>query len=215
MHAFELWRLRAYLSDALKRPRFRKLPRADSDLLAWIESNYRALKVPRFENEPSARHSRSTAENHRRNGWRTWVTTLNTFAARKPNNPSPLQRRLDWLSKVCELEDIDSAILGLIARVSEGSAFASMIDALNGRFGLDMGLSNINDLNPILRVRGRLGDIDAHNRLIQLGLIDTEEGVQALEGRSAHSCASKGQFQERRTRTAHVVDGAQPELERL
>ena len=46
MHPYERWTLRRYLANALKSSRFARPPRADCDIVAWIESHSRLLGLP-------------------------------------------------------------------------------------------------------------------------------------------------------------------------
>jgi hypothetical protein len=46
MHRYENWIARRYLANALRANRFAKLPRSDSDVVAWLETHGRSVGLP-------------------------------------------------------------------------------------------------------------------------------------------------------------------------
>ena len=51
----------------------------------------------------------------------------------------------------------------------------ALVEAINDRVGLDMGLSDVSELRPFLETGFERNDLSADGRLVQLGLIDTRE----------------------------------------
>ena len=134
MHPYERWILRRYLANALRASRFARPPRRDKDIVTWIESHARVLGLPDLApGAGSSRCSRGLDGPIDSASWRAFrVATI--VAAREPApNPSPLQRRLDWLAGACCLTEAHNSVLGLLARASQIRHVSALVEAVNDR----------------------------------------------------------------------------------
>ena len=125
MHPYERWILRRYLANALRASRFARPPRRDKDIATWIESHARLLGLPDLAlGAGSSRRSRGLDGPIDSASWRAFRAAT-IVAAREPApNPSPLQRRLDWLAEACCLTEAHSSVLGLVgASLADAARF--------------------------------------------------------------------------------------------
>src|SRR5271155_980277 len=136
MHRYEKWITRRYLANALKTSRYRKPPRPDADILAWIDAHGRSVGLPGFGlgAESGSWRPRFAAQ------WKAWRSQAVALAREPPPGPSPLQRRLDWLAEACSLSDAQRWFLGLLARVDQVPKVGALVAAVNDRYDLDVSL---------------------------------------------------------------------------
>jgi hypothetical protein len=134
MHAYERWILRRYLANALRSSHFAKPPRADGDIVAWIESHARLLGLPELAARAHSTRRRASVEAPMHlAGWKAWRAAVIGMARAPAPNPSPLQKRLDWLAKACSLTQSQNSALGLLARATQTPQFRSLVEAVNDR----------------------------------------------------------------------------------
>ena len=176
MHAYEGWILRRYLANALRSSRFAKPPRADADIAAWVESHARLLGLPDLAARARSTRRRASDQTPMHSAsWKTWRAAAISAARTPAPNPSPLQKRLDWLAKACSLTQSQNSALGLLARAMQTPLFRSLIEAVNDRFGLDPEYTDVVDLLPFLEAKSERAELCCGGRLCQLGLIDVHE----------------------------------------
>jgi transitional endoplasmic reticulum ATPase len=176
MHRYERWIIRRYLANALKTSRLGKPPQSEADIVAWIDSHGRALGLPEMAHRPGPRRrERFSDPPEFKRGWKAWRAKAIAIAREPAPNPSPLQRRVDWLANACSLDAPQRWTLGLFARIAFVPAACALVAAINDRLGLDVGASAISELRPCLEVGGDAGDIAPEGRLAHLGLIDVRD----------------------------------------
>ena len=175
MHPYERWILRRYLANALRASRFARPPRRDKDIATWIESHARLLGLPDLTPEAgSSRRSRGLDGPIDSASWRAFRAAM-IVAAREPApNPSPLQRRLDWLAEACCLTEAHNSVLGLLARASLVRHVSALVEAVNERFGLGLAADGA-ELLCFLETNVEKRELAAGGRLCQLGLIEASE----------------------------------------
>jgi hypothetical protein len=116
MHPHERWILRRYLANALRSSHFTKPPRADREIVTWIESHARALGLPDLAARVhSTRRTASVEVLARSARWKAWRAATIGMARTSAPNPSPHQKRLNWLAKACLLTESQNSALGLLA----------------------------------------------------------------------------------------------------
>src|SRR5271169_3826328 len=175
MHPYERWILRRYLANALRTSRFARPPRRDKDIATWIESHARLLGLPDLApGAGSSRRSRGLDGPIDSASWRAFRAAM-IVAAREPApNPSPLQRRLDWLAEACCLTEAHGSVLGLMARASQTPQVSALVEAVNERFGLGLAADGA-ELLCFLETNVEKRELAAGGRLCQLGLIEASE----------------------------------------
>jgi hypothetical protein len=133
MHPYERWTLRCHLANALRSSRLARPPRADSDIVGWIESNSRPLGLAQLASivVPSGRRG-TIAASISSTTWRTWRADAIRTSSEPAPQASPLQKRLDWLAEACSLTDSQSQVLGLLARATQASHLCNLIEATQG-----------------------------------------------------------------------------------
>ena len=119
MHPYERWIARRYLANALKSKR-RKADRPNEYFQAWTGAHGRSLGVPplRYKSESGlgGEYDGPAAKLKFKAEWRRWRAAA-VAPADEPRPPiSPLQKRIDWLAEVCELNPSQRFLLGLFAR---------------------------------------------------------------------------------------------------
>src|SRR5271167_2402930 len=174
MHPYERWILRRYLANALRASRFARPPSRGKDIAAWIENHARLLGLPDLAlGSGSSRRSRGLDGPIDLASWRAFRAAT-IVAAREPApNPSPLQRRLDWLAEACCLTEAHSGVLGLMARASQTPQVSALVEAVNDR--LEFGSADGSELFPFLETNAERRELSAGRRLSQLGLIEAAE----------------------------------------
>jgi hypothetical protein len=165
MHPYERWTLRCHLANALRSSRLARPPRADSDIVGWIESNSRPLGLAQLASTvvPSGRRG-TIAASIPSTTWRTWRADAIRTSSEPAPQASPLQKRLDWLAAACSLTDSQSQVLGLLARATQPSHLCNLIEALNGRFGGCLEGVDESDLQPFLKTRSERRELSEAGR---------------------------------------------------
>ncbi len=95
-----------------------------------------------------------------------------------PPKLSPLQRRIDWLASACALTPAQSSAFGLLARATLLPKVMALIEAVTGRFGLDLAVLDGSDLGAFLEGDVADDELSCEGRLAQLGLIDARDGAR-------------------------------------
>ena len=179
MHRYERWIVRRYLANALRASRFAKLPRSGSDVVAWLDTHGRSVGLPAPTlGLPAGRRSKRDEAHALTEAWPQWRRSLIAAAREVPPKPSPLQRRIDWLASACALTHEQSSALGLLARTTLSPKVLALIEAVSGRFGLDLGVLDGSDLGQFLEGAVADDELSSMGRLAQLGLIDARDGAQ-------------------------------------
>jgi len=100
MHPYERWTIRGYLANALKSNRFKRPPRADTDIVTWIDSHSQLLGLPELTARARASSRWATTEAPMlATRWKAWRAAAIGMVREPAPNPSPLQKRLDWLAR--------------------------------------------------------------------------------------------------------------------
>ncbi|MGA2494884.1 MAG: AAA family ATPase [Roseiarcus sp.] len=176
MHAYERWILRRYLANALRSRHFAKPPRADGDIVVWIENHARLLGLPDLAARACSTRRRTPVEAPMQlASWKAWRTAVIGTARTPAPNPSPLQKRVDWLARACSLSESQNSALGLLARATRTPQFRSLVEAVNDRFGVDPEYPDVVDLHPFLETKSERLELCSGARLCQLGLIEVQE----------------------------------------
>jgi transitional endoplasmic reticulum ATPase len=172
MHAYERWIVRRYVVNVLKTGRFARAPRPGSDLVAWLDEHaYSVGLAPRA----STRRSRRSAWNDEPlyvEDWASWRRQAFALANDLAPRRSPLQKRIDWLSRACGLTGEESEVLGLAARLTLSPKVTSLVEAVNSRHRLDLCVVDGFDLRPLLGSNEALQACSNDRRLAELGLVD-------------------------------------------
>jgi transitional endoplasmic reticulum ATPase len=179
MHPYERWTLSRYLANALKSSRFARPPRADCDIVTWIESHSRLLGLPHLAPRSHASSSRTTGEAPPHSaGWKAWRVAAIGLDSEPAPNPSPLQKRLDWLARACSLNHAQIFVLGLVARAAHTPQVCTLIEAVNDRFGIRFEGVDGSDLHPFLETSSERDELSTAGRLSQMGLIEAHEALR-------------------------------------
>jgi hypothetical protein len=176
MHPYERWTIRRYLANALRASRFARPPRADWDIVAWIDNHSRLLGLPELAPRALSSRRQATIETPMHSArWRAWRVAAIGMASEPAPNPSPLQKRLDWLARACSLTDGQSRVLGLLVRTTQTPQVCALVEAINGRFGIRFEGADGSDLHPFLETSSERIQLSASGRLVELGLIEAPE----------------------------------------
>src|ERR1700684_2849738 len=101
---------------------------------------------------------------------RAWRAAAISIAREPQPNPSPLQKRVDWVARACSLSGSQSRVLGLLARGTRTPEVRSLVEAINDRFDADG-----RDFYPFLEASSERVELSARARLSELGLIEAQE----------------------------------------
>jgi len=166
MHAYERWVLRQYLAIAANGRHFRKPPDVDNDFAAWIEANGRALGLPdlKLSGAVQSRTARQAL-------WRAWVRRAVVAAREVAPEPSPLQRRVEWLGQSCGLDGYELAALGYFAR-SANAAVSKLVAAVCWPVFSSLELEDISAVDVFLGKNRQGKRLSNECLLVRLGLID-------------------------------------------
>ncbi len=176
MHPYERWTIRRYLANALKSSRFARPPSAEREIFTWIDSHSRLLGLPELAPRTLSSRRRVAIEAPMHSArWKAWRVAVIGMARERPPNPSPLQKRLDWLARACLLSDGQSRVLGLLARATRTSEVRCLVEAVNDRFGIRLEGADGSDLHPLLETSSERVELSAGGRLFELGLIEDRE----------------------------------------
>jgi transitional endoplasmic reticulum ATPase len=192
MHPYERWIIRRYLANALRSSRFVRPPSADKEIFPWIDSHSRALGLPKLASATPSSRGRLVVEAAMHSGsWKAWRDAAIGIAREPAPNPSPLQKRLDWLGQACSLNGSQSRALGLLARTTRTPEVRLLVEAINDRFDTDG-----RDLHPFLETSAERVELSAGGRLSELGLIEAQESPRL--SLLVHRLLSLPRFQPRR-----------------
>ena len=97
---------------------------------------------------------------------------------RPRQSPPALQRRIDWLASACALGREQSSAFGLLARATFSPKVLALIEAVSGRFGLDLAVLDGSDLGQFLEGDIADDELSPEGRLAQLGLVDARDGAR-------------------------------------
>src|SRR5271166_4410292 len=171
MHAYERWTVRRYVANALKTSRFAKPPRPGSDIVAWLDEHAASVGLaPRVRRQGSRRNAWDEDPPYVED-WATWRRESFVLASGGAPGASPLQKRIDWLSYACGLTEEQSEALGLLARLTLSPMVMALVEAVNGRHGLDLGVVDASDLRALLGSHGARRACSDDGGLAELGLI--------------------------------------------
>jgi AAA+ superfamily predicted ATPase len=179
MHRYEHWIIRHYLANALRASRFAKLPRSDSDVVAWLETHGRSAGLP--QPPPGVcigRKSRRDEAYASIAAWPRWRRALIAVGREAPPSPSPLQRRIKWLALACALSEQQSSAFGLLTRATLSPKVLALVEAISGRYRLDLAVLDSSDLGQLLEGPAAGDELSPDGRLAQLGLIDARNGAR-------------------------------------
>ena len=176
MHRYERWIIRRYLANALATGRFGKPPRSDADIVIWIASHGGALDLPPLAQRPrSRRGERFEDPSEAKRAWKMWRAQAIAVARASAPDPSPLQRRIDWLADACSLTAPQRWMLGLFVRIAFVPTASALLAAVNDRLGLNVGVLSASELRPFMEHGSDSGGVCPEGRLVELGLIDARD----------------------------------------
>jgi transitional endoplasmic reticulum ATPase len=171
MHPYERWVIRRYLANALRSNRFVRPPSADSEIFPWINSCSRVLDLPELASGTQSSRRRSASETPMLSArWKAWRAAAISIAREPEPNPSPLQKRVNWVARACSLNGCQSQVLGLLARATRTAEVRCLVEAINDRFEADG-----RDFLPFLEASSELVELSTRGRLSDLGLIEGQD----------------------------------------
>ena len=177
MHPFERWIARRYLTNALKAKR-RKTDRPNEYFQAWTSAYGRLLGVAalRYKSESGRDYEYEGREGKLKfkAEWRRWLTAA-IASAGDPTPPiSPLQKRIDWLGDVCELNASQRFLLGPFARIARVQQVRNLISAINGEDYVSDQF-DFTELRPVLDAPGDKLDLSDNGLLTRFGLNEKDD----------------------------------------
>ena len=93
----------------------------------------------------------------------------------EPSPPvSPLQKRIDWLGEVCELNPSQRLVLGLLARIARAQQVRKLVGAINQQ-GKGSEEFDLPELRPVLDARVDRRGLSGHGLLTRFGLIEKDD----------------------------------------
>jgi transitional endoplasmic reticulum ATPase len=171
MHPYERWIIRRYLANALRSNRFVRPPSADSEIFPWIDGHARLLGLPNLASRTRSPRRRLANEPPMHSAhWKAWRTAAISIAREPQPNPSPLQKRVDWVARACSLSGSQSRVLGLLARGTRTPEVRCLVEAISDRFDADG-----REFHPFLEASSERVELSARARLFELGLIEAQE----------------------------------------
>ena len=177
MHPYERWIAQRYLAAALKSKRG-PADRPNTYLQAWTNANGRSVGVAPFkykseygmdieDHDPAAKLKFKAA-------WRRWRAAA-LASASEPQPPiSPLQKRIDWLADVCELNPSQQFLLGLFARIARVPQVRNLLSAINKQDRV-ADQFDYSELHRVLDAHVDRRDLSENGLLTRFGLIEKND----------------------------------------
>jgi hypothetical protein len=192
MHPYERWITRRYLATALKSRRDQG-GRPNEYLRAWTGAHGCSLGVPPFkyksdsglgsEYDSPAGKLKFQAE------WKRWRTaTLASAVEPKPPNSS-LQKRIDWLGDIFDLNPSQRFLLGLFARIARVQQVRNLVNAINKQQGSEQ--FDYSELRSVLDKQVNRRDVSEHGLLTRLGLIEKDDVDEAARHAAVPGSSSR------------------------
>jgi transitional endoplasmic reticulum ATPase len=170
MHAYERWILRRYLANALMTKFEHKFRHQNNSFTDWLRTR-RSPDLSFSFDEPEEGvivRKNDARQDARFQRWRSGVIVA---AAVPAPDPSPRQKRIDWISTACGLDDKQRFLFGLIARFTLDSDFEKLVAAVNDRGYVSDGYDHT-ELRPLLGMKIERRELSETGLLIRFGLID-------------------------------------------
>jgi len=177
MHPYERWIAQRYLAAALKSKRG-PADRPNTYLQAWANANGRSVGVAPFkykseygmdieDHDPAAKLKFKAA-------WRRWRAAALALAGEPQPSISPLQKRIDWLAEVCELNPSQQFLLGLFARIARVPQVRNLLAAINKQDHVAEQF-DYSELRRVLESHVDRRDLSENGLLTRFGLIEKDE----------------------------------------
>ena len=177
MHPYERWITRRYLAIALRSKRGQG-GRPNEYLRAWTGAHGRSLGVPplkyRSDSGLGSEYDSPAAKLKFKAEWKRWRTATLASAV-EPRPPiSPLQKRIDWLGDIFDLNPSQRFLLGLFARIARVQQVRNLVSAINKQ-GQGSEQFDYSELRPALDKQVNRRDLSENGVLTRLGLIEKDD----------------------------------------
>ncbi len=175
MHPYERFMSRHYLANALRNPRFVKTYDRGHDFYAWICNEHRALRLPMLRFPKYDRDDKADKAFARR--WQEWrQAAITAIAAIQPPEKSPLQKRIDRLASACCLNDSQTFLLGLLARLATSEAYKNFVGAMEDHLRCCSCYYGLREIAPIFDRYVNPADLKESAPLLRMGMLVKEDG---------------------------------------
>ncbi|MGO8739744.1 AAA family ATPase [Rhodoblastus sp.] len=178
MHAYERWQALQYFCALLQLKAFNKAPCSNSDILNWVEAHGRGLGLPalRLQDDDDDAADHQLKKLKRNAEWCRWRAAVIAKGRTPAPAASQLQKRLAWLGDNCGLGPEQSAVLGLVGRISRDHVCADLAAAGNDQWsyrGPDSAY-DLRELRRFLPPGTSTGGLRNGGLLTRFGLVDMD-----------------------------------------
>jgi hypothetical protein len=133
MHIHDRWTILQYFCAFISAKRFNVPPDGDGDILDWIKTYGRGLRLPYLKERPDYELGKLVEIRRvRREEWRVWRAAVLARAREPEPAASPLQKRVDFFVKCCGLTSSQGYLLALLARASRNITCSELLIVANG-----------------------------------------------------------------------------------
>jgi SpoVK/Ycf46/Vps4 family AAA+-type ATPase len=177
MHIHDRWTILQYFCALLGSKRFDVPPDDDADILNWIKSYGRSLRLPRLEERIDYQYEKLIETRRvRREEWRVWRAAVLAKAREPEPAPSPLQNRVYFFVKCCGLTSSQGYLLALLARASRIVMCSELLSAANGswRYRTSRQTFDLKELCVVFRPGIEMRDLRKDGALLRFGLIEMD-----------------------------------------
>ena len=177
MHIHDRWTILQYFCALLGSKRFDIPPDDDADLLNWIKSYGRRLRLPRLEERIEYQYEKLIETRRvRREEWRAWRAAMLARAREPEPAPSPLQKRVDFFIKCCGLTSSQGYLLALLARASRDVMCSDLLSAASGswHYRTSRQTFDLKELCMVFRPGIDMRDLGKDGALLRFGLVELD-----------------------------------------
>ena len=177
MHPYERWITRRYLATALKSKRAQQGDRPNEYLRGWSGAHGRSLGVPPFKYKSDSglgsEYDSPAGKLKFKAEWKRWRTATLASAVEPKPPISPLQKRIDWLGDIFDLNASQQFFFGLFARIARVQQVRNLVNAINKQQGAER--FDYSELRAVLDKQVDRRDLSESGLLTRLGLIEKDD----------------------------------------
>ena len=177
MHIHDRWTILQYFCAFISAKRFNVPPDGDGDILDWIKTYGRGLRLPHLKERPDYELGKLVEIRRvRREEWRVWRAAVLARAREPEPAASPLQKRVDFFVKCCGLTSSQGYLLALLARASRNIMCSELLVVANGacHYRTRQQAFDLKELSTVFRPGIDMRDLRKDGALLRFGLIEMD-----------------------------------------
>jgi SpoVK/Ycf46/Vps4 family AAA+-type ATPase len=177
MHIHDRWTILQYFCAFISAKRFNVPPDGDGDILDWIKTYGRGLRLPHLKERPDYELGKLVEIRRvRREEWRVWRAAVLARAREPEPAASPLQKRVDFFVKCCGLTSSQGYLLALLARASRNIMCSELLIVANGasHYRSRQQAFDLKELSTVFRPGIDMRELSKDGALLRFGLMEMD-----------------------------------------